>query len=260
MSDINGSSNSGLLEQAGIIEELSRLERVAARLSERTSANEALQAIVRAMSDAIGTDLNSIHIVDDITGNLNAAAWVGLPDDYMSEAACLKPGPEVGACGTAVFTNSLVIIEDMRTSPLWEPYIDFSEKAGLRAVWSMPISTPQGHVLGSFATYYREPYSPGQREIDLARIYAQHAAVAIENSRLYEQSQRDRAQLKSIIDQIPEGIFIARAPDGMPILANRACIEMVGPMPMTLTLRDHEKHWTLSYANRDAVPLEEKPM
>lgn len=260
MSNRNGSSNNCLLKQAGIIEELSRLERVIARLSDRTSAGDALQEIVRAMSDAISTSLNSIHIVDDATGDLTAAAWIGLPDDYMREVACLRPGPEVGACGTAVFTNSLIIIEDMRTSPLWAPYVDLSEKFGLRAVWSMPISTSQGRVLGSFATYYQKPYHPDQREIEMARVYAQHAAVAIENARLYEQSQRDRAQLKSIIDQIPEGIFIARAPDGAPILANRACTDMVGPLPHALTLTDYERYWMLSYADRSIVPLEEKPM
>ncbi|MEW6129296.1 MAG: PAS domain S-box protein [Acidobacteriota bacterium] len=69
-----------------------------------------------------------------------------------------------------------------------------------------------------------------------------------------------RETLQSILDMIPEGIFIARAPDGVPILMNRCGKELRGEIPDSMTLRDYEGYWRLEYLDGSEVPGDESPL
>ncbi len=76
--------------------------------------------------------------------------------------------------------------------------------------------------------------------------------------------ERERAQFKSVLDQMPEGIFIARAPDGASILMNEAAAEMVGPR---VQYPDREggaaagqRQWGLQYPDGTEVPHDQWPV
>ena len=47
---------------------------------------------------------------------------------------------------------------------------------GFRGAWSMPIKAPQGHVLGTFGTYFREHRSPTAAEREVVALLAEVAA------------------------------------------------------------------------------------
>jgi hypothetical protein len=36
-------------------------------------------------------------------------------------------GPEVGSCGTAAYWKRTIIVEDMESSPLWQPYLELTD-------------------------------------------------------------------------------------------------------------------------------------
>jgi PAS domain S-box-containing protein len=243
-----------------LLTELRRLERVTAHLGDDATLGQTLEQIVRAMAEALGTTMNSIYLVDEAEGQLIRGVTVGLPECFTQAAERVPIGEAGGSCGKAVASGSVVIIEDMRTDPLWSNYLQLSEEAGLRAVWSVPISTARGKVLGSFCTFYGKPRRPSQQEIELTQVYARHAAIAIENSRLYEQAERDRAQLKDIIDQMPEGVMIARASDGALVLINRAGLELTGPIPEGSKAARYTSQWKLQYPDGSPVPLSARPI
>ncbi|HLG15285.1 MAG TPA: PAS domain S-box protein [Blastocatellia bacterium] len=242
-----------------LLTELRRLDQSAVLGSSR-ELDESLAHLVRTMAQALNTDLNSILLVDDEAGCLVRGASVGLPDAYIDALKRVPIGPDGGCCGNAAFTGEVVVIEDMRSDPRWAQYLTTSELAGLRAVWSVPIRSHRGKVLGTYATYYRQPYAPSQEEIELARAYAQQAAIALESARLYDAAQRDQANLQAILEQLPEGVLIARAPDGVPILINRAGSEMLGRPPAGLALDEYERYWILEHLGGRRVPLSERPM
>jgi hypothetical protein len=47
---------------------------------------------------------------------------------------------------------------------------------GFVGAWSMPIKTPEGKVLGTFGTYYRESREPSGQEITSVGYLANAAA------------------------------------------------------------------------------------
>ena len=63
-----------------------------------------------------------------------------------------------------------------RADPRWAAYRDVALRHGLAACWSIPILTPDGECLGTFAMYYREQRSPATREWRLLETASQHRA------------------------------------------------------------------------------------
>ena len=76
-----------------------------------------------------------------------------------------------------------MITRDIATDPLWERWRAVALEHGLRACWSAPILSRAGAVLGTFAMYYRAPREPSQPELDLIRVAATFAGIAIERTR-----------------------------------------------------------------------------
>ncbi len=249
-----------LADSSWLIDELSRLERVSTKLDDSRALGETLEEILRAMAEVIGSRLNTLCLIDETRDQLVIAAATELPSGFLRRIFPQPISDEAPCCGRAAASGDLIIIEDMRDDAFWEPLLEASDEARLRAAWSMPILDSEGRALGAFASYYTEPYRPARQEIDLVRVYARHAAIAIENARLYDESERDRSRLRCILDQMPSGIFIARAPDGELLMMNRAGLDLVGPVPEGRTLKDYYAGTRLQNSDGSDVPVAERPL
>ncbi len=86
------------------------------------------------------------------------------------------------------------MVPDIATDPLWVEYRHLAMAHGLRACWSTPILSSAGKVLGTFATYYREPRSPSPQERSVIERVTHLASIAIE---------REQAEEAVIIDVEP---------------------------------------------------------
>ncbi|MFP1129749.1 EAL domain-containing protein [Asticcacaulis sp. W401b] len=106
------------------------------------------------------------HMVQDVRmsvlrvaeGKLNPLAAPGLPDWYNAALAGLTIGPVVGSCGTAAWRGEPVMVNDMRSDPLWAPYQALAEPLGYTACWSTPFKDKAGTVIGTFAFYSTHPF------------------------------------------------------------------------------------------------------
>jgi formate hydrogenlyase transcriptional activator len=128
----------------------------------------------------------------------------------------------MGSCGTAAYLKQPVIVADIASDPLFEVG-DFRQQAlhmGLQAVWSVPLISKTGEVLGTFANYYGEPRSPTASELARVEGAAQLALVAIESERARTALERALADIKgsedrlrTILDTMPTQAWCLR-PDG----------------------------------------------
>ncbi|MFQ5881100.1 MAG: GAF domain-containing protein, partial [Candidatus Methylomirabilales bacterium] len=179
----------GLTREHALVQEIKRVGSVAAELTSDLGLSTILDHIVRAVAEACGSQMSSVLLVDEQKQELVHGAAVGLPDEYVQAIARFPIGPNAACCGTAAYRNEVVIVEDTRTDPLTIPYLDLLEPYGLRAIWSVPLRDKRGRVLGTFATYYSEPHRPMQDQVEIAELYARHAAIAIENARLFQEME-----------------------------------------------------------------------
>src|SRR5882762_9292306 len=152
-----------------------------------------LDAFCRLFEELSTGSLSSILLLDPKTNRLRHGAAPSLPMNYTEAIDGLVIGPSVGSCGTAAYRAEPVIVSDIDTDPLWADYRDLALAHGLRACWSRPILSSDRRVLGTFATYYREPRSPTPQEHNVIEQVAHLASIALEREQAAAEREARRA-------------------------------------------------------------------
>jgi signal transduction histidine kinase/ActR/RegA family two-component response regulator len=114
-------------------------------------------------------------------------AGPSLPEEYNNAIDGFAIGPTVGACGTAIYWNVPVVVEDIQNDPLWVPFAELAKKAGVAACWSTPFATNGGRVLGALALYSPEPRRPTSEQLSRLEAAAQMTGLAVERGRAEEE-------------------------------------------------------------------------
>ena len=187
-----------------------------------------LCALMESRGDGM---LCSILLLDEDGVHIRHGAAPSLPESYTRAIDGLSIGPRAGSCGTAMHRHETVVVTDIEQDPLWEDYRELASSHGLRASWSTPIFSHQGHVLGTFALYYTEPRGPREAERQLVEIANRLAGIAIEHWRAEEALRTNQEKYRSFFDQDLAANYVA-ATDGRLRACNRAFARMTGfPSP-----------------------------
>jgi PAS domain S-box-containing protein len=160
-----------------------------------------LEGACQLVEELASGSLCSILLLDPSTNCLRHGAAPSLPKAYTEAIDGAVIGPSVGSCGTAAYRAEPVIVSDITTDPLWADFRDLASAHGLRACWSTPILSSAAKVLGTFATYYREPRSPSSQEQNVVERITHLAGIAIEREQGEEalrQAQADLARVSRV--------------------------------------------------------------
>src|SRR6266550_4109936 len=166
--------------------------------------------------------------------HLRHAAGPQVPKGWIDAITPLKIGPAIGSCGSAAFLKQRVIVSDIATDPLWVDYRDVALSYGWRAAWSQPLLSKNQQVLGTFGMYYAEPRTPSTTDLRLIEGAGHIAVIAIEGersqaalTRAFEEITKSEAELRAIIDAIPQ-LIVAIGADGTFLYANQAVVDYTG--------------------------------
>ena len=118
-------------------------------------------------------------LVLDPEGLLRNGASPNLPADYLMAIDRLRPDANVGTCAAAAATGQIVITPDFQADSRWAELRHLPMSLGYQSAWSMPIKAPDGRVLGTFGTYFRERREPTERERETVAQLVPLAAAAI---------------------------------------------------------------------------------
>jgi len=154
-----------------------------------------LEGACLLVEELAGGSLCSILLLDPGAKCLRHAAAPSLSKTYTEAIDGAAIGPSVGSCGTAAYRAEPVIVSDIATDPLWTDFRDLASAHELRACWSTPILSSAGGVLGTFATYYREPRSPSSQELNVIERITHLASIAIERKQAEEKLRQSEAYL-----------------------------------------------------------------
>jgi PAS domain S-box-containing protein len=182
-----------------------------------------LDALCRLVEGLASGSLSSILLLDANAGRLRHGAAPSLPIAYTEAIDGVGIGPSVGSCGTAAYRGEPVMVCDIATDPLWADFRALALAHGLLACWSAPILSSDGKVLGTFATYYREPRSPTAQELGLIEQVTHLASIAIEREQA-EEALRERA---SLLDLTRDTVFVRDMNDTVTYW-NRGAEELYG--------------------------------
>ena len=140
---------------------------------------------------------------------LRDGAAPSLPASYRLAIDGTKIGPRVGSCGTAAYRQQPVVVTDIANDALWADFKHVALPHGLRACWSMPISSHDGAVLGTFACYYRETRAPDAPHLQLIDRATHLAGIAIEHHRAKTELRAAETRYRTLVERLPAITYIA---------------------------------------------------
>ena len=176
-------------------------DRVLELLTEGRDLSEVLTELTKGAEAQVPTMRCTILLLDD-DQRLRVAAASSFPDEYNRAIDGIRIGPSAGSCGTAAYLGKRVIVEDIATNPLWEPYRELGRKFGVGACWSEPLLATDGRVLGTLAMYYAQPRRPEPAELRLIETAGQLAALAIDRTRNAAERNRLALAVEATADAI----------------------------------------------------------
>ena len=116
------------------------------------------KAIIDAAVTTGGAACADLQLYDDAGGVLRIAAQRGFSSQFLAFFATVD-STAPSACAVALATEAAVLVDDVSRSPIFagQPSRDVVLAAGTRAVYSYPLITPVGHLLGVFSLHRPKP-------------------------------------------------------------------------------------------------------
>ncbi|SFS90155.1 helix-turn-helix domain-containing protein [Saccharopolyspora flava] len=186
--------------------ELSSLYATAKSLTALGELDEVLDSIVHHAHDLIGTDFTYLSLVG-ADGRLSARASEGTISESFLAATI---STDVGLGGKVLAGRSPHWVSNYAASTAIEHDPGFDRLVateGLVALLGVPLVI-RGEAVGALFAADRAQRSFQAEEIALLTAFADHAAVAIDNARLYEESRKSVQELQIAYRRIEEHVAV----------------------------------------------------
>ena len=175
--------------ESELAERLDSVLGIAERLAASHDREDLFRTIVDETKRALRVDYVTIRILRD--DQLYVAAWAGLPDDLAAALPAFGVGE--GWVGEVLRTGRAAAWTDTRTDRRYgsSKYDGILEFAG-------DLIAPLMHhdrVIGALSAVTREPREWTDGDVAFLTTLATHAAIALTNAELFEQTEAKAAQL-----------------------------------------------------------------
>lgn len=168
--------------------ELASLAEVSATVSESLDLEEVLRSITDAVREVVGCQRSSVFVLDENQNVLRLAMTLGYSERYEERSQVLTL--ERGGRAHAVATGKPLIVPDiMADDDLW-PLAPLSAQENVRAFADLPLKRAD-RVIGMLSVAFANPHTFSDIEIELLTAFADQAAIAIHNARLYSHTDEE---------------------------------------------------------------------
>ncbi|MBM9591772.1 PAS domain S-box protein [Leptospira sp. 201903075] len=196
------------------------------RIVKNSTLSEILHEIVKGIETLNPTMICTVVLIENSKIKMGAAP--SLPKIYNDAIEGVTIGPEVGSCGTAAYTGKRVVVEDIKTSPLWKNYKEKALLAGLLSCWSEPIQSHTNETIGTFAIYHKEITSPNEFDIFIISETADLVSIAIEKSIVTAKLNESERRFREFFEKNSSVMLILEPNFGDIINANQAAVVYYG--------------------------------
>jgi len=183
------------------LSELAALRKIVIAINTDISDLDTVVGVILTKAcDLIGATHGSLMLLHPETRSLRIAAAVGADWTAEKKSCVLRPGE--GITGKVAATGSPYLCNNTATDPSYFPL--FPTVASELAV---PVIS-QGRILGviNIDSDRLEAFTP--IHIELLTLLADHAAIAIENSRQFANARATHDQWRQVFDAIPAGVLV----------------------------------------------------
>ena len=221
--------------------EVQTLLEVGASLSGTLELVELIQIIMRKVREITDADRSTLFLLDPETGELVSKVAEG-------QSGEIRVPKGQGIAGKVAATGQLLNIPDAYANPLFNQDVD--QKTGFRTrnILCVPMRTGEGQTIGVTQVINKKagPFTEADERI-LTSLSSQ-AAVALDNSQLYERVRGMKAYLESIVGSLSNGVVTIDAKRRI-TTANRSAVGVLGTQESSLLGQD--SHPMLAKVNAD---------
>jgi two-component system, sensor histidine kinase PdtaS len=172
--------------------ELTTLQQVSKHIAEHLDLREVLKLIAEKAVELAKADRSDIFQLDE-QGQSQLAASHGGTGEASNLSQLLLAHRSYGNRPLAI----LNAYQDSRFPEL----STMATQQNFHSLFCMPLQV-RGRMIGSICLYTREPHHFDYEEVRLLSTFADEAAIAIENARLYEGSQRALAVKSAMLQEM----------------------------------------------------------
>ena len=187
--------------------EATKLYEITSQLASSLDVDRILDQIVGKTVDLLGSDAAGIYTDDEQRGRLTFRRGLNL-DPNMTRNLVLEPGE--GVAGRAYAERRPVWTGDRLADAalVYTPAVGaIVAELAPRAFLAVPIIV-RGEVLGVLVDYFFAPHDFSSKEVQLLSTLADHAAIALDNARHYEEARTQQTRLAQIFASTSDAIVL----------------------------------------------------
>jgi signal transduction histidine kinase/ActR/RegA family two-component response regulator len=202
-------------------ERLEHLQQLTGALSSAATVEEIARLATRVGTEALGLAAGVLWVTD-ARADLRVLASHGARADVVERFRHIPadsglPGARVARERRPIYHERSEDIDG--ESPALAETLGRGE--AFMAYCALPL-VRDDRVLGVLSFNAGRPRRFTLEERSFAATIAEHCADALVRARLYDEEHRVERQLQSVLDRLPVGVLVAKAPDGELVLANQA--------------------------------------
>ncbi len=171
--------------------QLTILNSILAAINSTLDLNQLLTIIVTSVGQVMGNQKAAIYLLEDSGQTVTLAAAHNLSQDYIAHSRSI---PLSGHERTVVIaTQEPMIVDDIQGDPRLASFQSSAVAEGIRAFADVPLRV-QNQVIGSLTIYYSAAHQFTAAELAELTTFANQAAIAVSNARLYTRADRALAR------------------------------------------------------------------
>lgn len=199
------------------------LLKISRAMTSRLDLPSLLHLILQSAAEMVQGEVGLVALVQPEDGTLRIQASYGLSEETLSYfARALEP---VTLTRRDAYPQALRILE-RRLHP---EAVAVAIGIPLRQVVALPM-TLGGELIGLIILFRTTGYAFSRDDREVLQSFADQAAIAVRNARLYQLVSAEKRRLSAIIENTVDGIVILD-PDWRVLIVNRAFTEMTGISP-----------------------------
>ncbi len=178
--------------------ELETLSRIGKAIITHLDLDAVLQQVVSAAVSLTSAEEGSLLLLDEQSGELYMRAAQNFNEDFVRT---FRLPAEDSLAGQVVQSGEPLLFSHASPTRIKTAYL-------IRDLAYVPLKSAQG-VIGVLGVDNRSRSNPfNQNHVALLSALADYAVIAIENARLYHQSEMERLKLSSVLKHIGEGVLV----------------------------------------------------
>jgi two-component system NtrC family sensor kinase len=182
-------------ETARRAEALSALNQTTQLITSRLELSAVLEAISRAVTDLIGSTGCGIGLLNATRSAIEHVAAHGFRTESWRG---LSMPVGYGIIGRAGASGTAIRVDDVRLDPR-SAMRDVDDDEGIRSMLSVPLRVGRD-VIGVISAFSRTAGFFTARDQTLLEAFADQAGIAIQNARLFEESQQRSRQTQALLE------------------------------------------------------------